>query len=92
MFTTVYTCPAGKTAIIKDIRVSALNGAVSRVAVFVDSGSERTGILDQALSNLETIQRQGFMVLEPGDELVCLGSGNGAQVWASGAELLGVAP
>lgn len=88
----VYTCPAGKTALIKDVRISALNGAVTRASVFADSGPRRVAIIDEALANLGVLSRQGFMVLEPGDTLGCFATGSDFHIWASGAELEGLAP
>lgn len=90
--TTLYTVPAGRTALIKDVRVSALGGAATRAAVFADSGASRVGFIDQPLANLGVASAVGFMVLEPGDTVGCFATGNAVTVWVSGAELDGLAP
>lgn len=88
---TIYTCPAGVTALIKDLRLSSPVGNVSRGVVFVRSGPIQVSLYDGALGT-GLAELQGFVVLEPGDELGCVSIGNVMGVWASGAELAGVAP
>lgn len=88
---TVYTCPAGKTALLKDVRVYA-NGAVGRAVILVQSGSTDVSIVDEALSATQVVSRQGFIVLEPGDTIRVYSSTSTFNFWCSGAELEGVAP
>lgn len=89
-----YTCPPGVTALVKDIRISALNGAVVRASVLLLSGAQNTSVIDRPLANLEVFSIQGFMVLEPGDRIQTFAGGGGQdfQIWVSGAELQGLAP
>lgn len=87
----VYTCPAGKTAILKDIRVCSNGSAVTRCVVIVLSGGAAISLVDSAVAALQTIAVQGFIVLEPGDKMQVYSEGAGARVWLSGAELDGVA-
>lgn len=88
----IYTCPAGKTAIVKDVRVWAENGACPRVAVYVDSGADRAAFFDAAVGNLAVGVAQGFIVLEPGDQVGIFSQTVAVAYHVSGAELDGVAP
>lgn len=88
---TVYTAPPGETAIVKDIRLWSAFGPLSRVILSLASGPDAYAIVDRAFTNLETVERQGFMVLNPGDRLEVLSLGGALRVWVSGAELEGVA-
>lgn len=89
--TTLYTCPAGITALLKDLRVDSPVGGTTRVIVWLESGGAQVALVDEPLGDTEVIAVQGFMVLEPGDQLRALATGASARVWASGAELVGVA-
>lgn len=90
---TVYTCPTGKTAILKDIRILSAGSAVTNAVVRVTSGSALMHIVDQALVVGDPVVEQGFVVLEPGDQvkIVCTAT-DAAYYRISGAELDGVAP
>ena len=88
---TVYTCPTGKTAIVKDVRLYA-GASVGRAVVLVQQGSTDVSIIDEALAATGISQRQGFIVLEPGDTIRVYSSTNTFNYWVSGAELAGVAP
>lgn len=88
---TVYTCPAGKTAIVKDIRLYA-GASVSRAVVALGSGVRLPSVLDEAITGPGVAQKQGFMVLEPGDTIRVYSQGNTFEFWISGSELQGVAP
>lgn len=88
----LYAAPAGKTAIVKDLRMYSEAGC-SRAVVFLNrSGPGSVSIVDQALGALAVHEEQGFLVLEPGDELRVYSEGGTFVTWASGAELAGVAP
>lgn len=91
VFTTRYTCPAGHTAILKDVRLTANGAGNTRAVVAVASGAAATYLYDQALAALASLDGL-FVVLEPGDVLQVYSTGNTFTVRASGAELLGVAP
>ena len=88
---TVYTCPAGKTAIVKDVRVSSAGSSVSRAVVIALSGGQAISLLDAAVGTTAVLSVLGFIVLEPGDQLQVYSEGTAARVWISGAELDGVA-
>lgn len=89
---TVYTVPSGKTAIVKDIRMYSEAGC-TRAVVFVNrSGPGSVSLVDQALGATSIHSEQGFIVLEPADELRVYSEGGTFVTWVSGAELAGVAP
>lgn len=90
---TVYTCPAGKTAIVKDVRMLSAGDPVTNAIVRLTSGSALMHVIDGPLVVGDPVVAQGFIVLEPGDQIkvVCTGA-NSAFFWISGAELSGVAP
>lgn len=90
----IYTCPAGVTTICKDWRITGV-GATSTVLIFgVRSGPSPTFIAyAAALANEQLLFGTGFIVLEPGDQLIIFTSVAGAaRYWVSGSELAGVAP
>ena len=88
----VYTVPAGKTAIVKDVVLWGFVGGVSRFALYAVSGAAQVAIVDQAIGGFQSARFSGlFVVLEPGDSLQVFSQGAAAQFWTSGAELDGVA-
>lgn len=88
----IYTCPSGRTAILKDLRLYSGAGA-TKVAVFIEtSGAARVSIVVSALAADSTDQRQGFIVLEPGSKVGLYSEGGTFVAWLSGSELDGVAP
>lgn len=89
---TVYTCPAGKTAIVKTISLSRSSaGAVTVTTLLVRALAGRGAYLT-SLSIAAPIQTiQTYLVLGPGDQLrFTLDTGTG-DCWVSGVELVGVA-
>lgn len=92
--TAIYTCPAGVTAILKDIRLATTSGAASSVILAMTSGALFSNIyVDNLAGGGATHSLQPWIVLEPGDQLVLnTGVGGGVSFWVSGAELDGVAP
>lgn len=88
----VYTCPPGKTAIVKDVVLWGFVGGVTRFALYMTSGPTQVALVDQAIAGFQTARFGGlFAVLEPGDQLSVFSQGAVAQFWISGAELEGVA-
>jgi hypothetical protein len=89
---TAYTCPAGETTILKDIRASNQSGSPSRLIISAVSGAARTAIVDEAATPLPaTIGRSPWVVLQPGDQIELFSLGGVVAVWLSGAELEGLA-
>lgn len=89
-----YTCPAGKTAIVKDIAVSTAGGSAVQTIIALTSGPRFCNIANLSLAaNGFPFAISRFIVLEPGDQLVINASQtNGIVWWLSGSELDGVAP
>jgi len=88
-----YTCPAGKTAIVKDIRLSTVGGSAVSTIVAVTSGPRFCNLLIESLPSGSARSMQPYLVLEPGDQVVInANQANGIIWWLSGSELDGVAP
>lgn len=90
-FATIYTCPAGTTAILKDVILTLTGAGNTRAVVSVDSGPHASYLLDQALSAPFQMSNR-FVVLEPGDQIKAFSTGGTFNVRLCGAELDGVAP
>lgn len=88
---TIYTCPAGETAILKDVRCSVATGNPTRIVVFLVSGATRSSLIDQALAAGEKGLGGLFAVLLPGDQIRIFSQGGSFDAWCSGAELEGLA-
>lgn len=90
---TLYTCPSGKTAIIRSIRIHQPNSSTQTLTLRVrpsGAGSSfvvRTIVLAQNAS----LEEEVWCVLSPGD-ILAIRSANAftAGLWVSGAELEGV--
>lgn len=91
---TLYKCPAGKTAIVKDIRVANVTAGNVSVILAVLSGPTFCNLnVGPLAANAVLILDGSFIVLEPGDELVLNPSvANALTYYVSGTELEGVAP
>ena len=91
---TAYVCPAGKTAILKDIRLSNTVAAANQTILAVHSGPRFADLFKSAVPSLGIqVLADLFVVLEPGDELVVNSAQVNGIIWyVSGAELDGVAP
>lgn len=93
-----YTTPAGTTTLLKDVRVSISGTVLSSCKVQLQrlASSQPTilNVTTPAAGTLTLGALSGFMVLEPGDQIVSVVAGVGAvcDMWFSGAELAGVAP
>ncbi len=90
--TTLYTCPAGETALLKEI-VGVNTGALSGTINFsVDTGGGPVHFFTQAAGNSSVFSLVGrFMVFHPGDILSAVCITNTMRVTGFGAELEGVA-
>lgn len=92
--TTIYTVPAGRTAIVKDLTIAIRTSTATIVVEAVRGGTAMRIFSGANTAADQTIVSSGrFVVLEAGDSLrVSRISGTGVgDVWASGAELDGVA-
>lgn len=89
---TLYTCPAGETAIIK--QVSHFNTGVVQQAVSLGINGTGNGQLVVVMSTAATSTTnllEQFIVLHPGDTLRAIANAGNATVTGYGAELEGVA-
>jgi hypothetical protein len=87
-----YTCPAGETTILKDIRLYARAGAVSTADVALQSGSVFVNVVHEGMTAGQTLSRDPWVVLSPGDRIhVQATNTDGLSYWLSGAELEGLA-
>lgn len=88
-----YTVPAGRTAILKSLVIGkgATGSAVCTITVLRGANAYFVAVV--SLSNLggQATQIDRWMVFEPGDVLRAITDGLTVDVWASGAELLGIA-
>lgn len=89
---TIYTCPSGKTALLKDIRIDPGASTPTRAAVQASWSGGWVSIHDGPLPALGVRSIQGFIVLEPGDQIRLYSEGGTFQCILSGAELEGLAP
>lgn len=90
---TLYTTPAGRTAIVKEISTAARTGAAN-VSVDVLRGATAVVVWSGVLTAGAWLgSGPRFLVLEPGDVLRAIrSSGTGVlDLWVSGSELDGVA-
>lgn len=92
-FLTIYTCPPGRTAIIKYLVLAYLSGTSSTVFAQVASGGQEWNIGAFAGAFPTVVREHVWIVLEPGDQLrVWQTLANSSSWYFSGAELAGVAP
>lgn len=91
-FVSVYTCPAGRTAIVKDVRTHNDGTASSFVFWAVLSGPTSVRLLGANPNAGDAIFFTCFVVLEPGDQLQLFTASQPVNFHVSGAELAGVAP
>lgn len=90
---TVYTCPAGKTAVIKQVshfNTGVVNQAVS-IGINGTGGASLVAVVNTAASSATQLAGQ-FIVLQPGDTLRAVANAGTATLTGYGAELEGVAP
>lgn len=92
--TTVYTVPAGETAIVKSIYVFNLNASTNQfVRYLIDAGAfDKTTFRGFNLPATTGDYTEYWLVLPPGTELaIDLSTAIGLNYWISGTELEGVA-
>lgn len=90
-FTTRYTCPAGRTAILKDVVMTATGAGNTRAVVAVNSGALAVYIIDEAIGAGIRHLKSLWIVLEPGDTIQLFSTGATFNARCSGTELLGLA-
>lgn len=91
-YATVYTCPTGKRAYIKDINVCNTQSAKSHAYVAIVPSGQTVGVAYEILSNkgvdaYEVYRWTGLQILNAGDTIQVKGSAsNDITVYISGAE------
>lgn len=88
----VFTCPAGVTTLVKDIRVSAPVGNVTGIFVYIASGAANVTVLGGTLNAGLAKSEMPWLALEPGDQLRIGVTGSSLAYFISGSLLDGVAP
>lgn len=91
---TLFTCPAGQTAIVKSIYLTSFAAAAVNVAVWITplEGASSTYLVAAPIDPNKLLNWTGWVVLQPGDHLLMNASASGVQLWVSGALLDGVDP
>ena len=91
---TIYTCPSGKTAIVKSLHLSNNAGSATTTIVAVASGAAIVNLRVTSLASNDQIHMESpYLVMEPGDELLInADQTNAIKYWVSGVELQGLAP
>lgn len=76
--TVVFICPAGRTAIVKDVTLINASGATATMTLSLRTGGVAFGLHRGELADGSRISLTGrHIVLEPGDELrLAVGAGN----------------
>lgn len=88
----LYTCPAGETALIKQLEVGPAGGIGATVTFYLNGTAVGTRLHSLGLAANSWSSEAGlFIVLHPGDELRAAVSTGSVQVSGFGAELEGVA-
>lgn len=87
-----YTCPAGHTAIVKDVRLANVVGVATAVVVAAHSGPTFVNVFVANINAAQVASFAPYLVLGPGDSLEMSSSvAAGFTYWVSGTELDGVA-
>jgi hypothetical protein len=91
--TTLYTCPAGVTAVVKSMTFVNNAGAAQTIVLGINGTANANRIYRTQLAANDGLVLSGlFIVLQPGQSVHAF-SGNGSLTCGgSGAELQGVAP
>lgn len=90
-FVTVFTCPPGRTAIVKDLRSANTGPAESLVIWAAASGANQTRLINATVPVGSPTFASVYVVLEPGDELRLLSVAGSVTFHVSGSLLDGVA-
>lgn len=92
--TILATVPAGETWIVKSVEVSPSGFGSSTVQVYLEDAGLglRALFIQQTIASLGVAHYSGWVVAEPGTDLVCNPTSVDQYVWISGAKLQGIAP
>lgn len=90
---TLYTCPAGKTALVKLITCAAEGAANSELRVLINAAATSARVVRKPVTATDSLHLWTFIVLGPGDTLRGnLSTAENYVVSGFGAELEGTAP
>lgn len=86
----LYTVPANKTLIVKDVRITNPSGSLGDANLAVRRAGVVTSVMRAAgIPATSTVERTAmFVVLEPGDELIA-STGTADMMWLVSGSLLG---
>jgi hypothetical protein len=86
---TVFTCPGGSAAILKSIYGYYQITTGQTFVKVVQSGGVGAVflVMDAAATAITLMKWEGWIVLEPGDQVQVVNSGGTVQTWGSGALL-----
>jgi len=90
---TIATVPAGETWILKSLLVNNQSGVASTVIVLVNRPTPAVPVrlYSESVAQGATRTWEGWLVLQPGDEVKVNASAVSVFVWASGTRLIGLA-
>lgn len=90
--TTVYTCPTGKTAIVKTLAIGKSAAPADTMTVTLTrAGNVRTALVAPLGVGAGATTPAPYWVLAPGDGLRLQTATGAMTYWVSGVELIGVA-
>ena len=86
----IYTVPSGHRTIVKDVRLQSTAAAARTWQLMAFTGANAVLVTAQvALGAAGTAQLPDqWIVLDEGDQLLSVNSGNNLSLWISGSELL----
>lgn len=92
--TTIVTCPAGMTIIVKDVRVYNDSGVAMTVVLWAHRASPAANValISASLAIAAVTGIVCGVVLGPGDNLFVIPTSGSCRYWASGSVLAGVSP
>lgn len=91
-FSSVYTCPAGHTAICKQVTIHNSGALAVVFQLALRRGPTDFVFIRQTVAGSTAVQLPLNVVLQPADQLRATSATAGLQVTISGTELSGVAP
>lgn len=90
---TVATCPIGYTLIVKDIRFESFaTGSITMQVRLLRGTGLTVYIVNDPAQPGQTLDWQGWVVMEAGDQLIASVQAAPAAIWVSGTVLVGEAP
>lgn len=90
---TLYTVPAGRRAILRDVRIDSPTNATGEARIMVQASGNANAVEVLALTGVAARARTGltdaFIVMDAGDKIIASGLTTGIlDVWLSGHEFV----